>query len=105
MASLIVITDDGAEHQVPVQPGLSLMEAVRNAGIEEMPAICGGCLSCATCHIHVESPWFDKLPPMQAMEAELLEFAEDRDATSRLACQLPFEPDWDGLRLRIAKQA
>ena len=29
--------------------GLSVMEVIRDAGIDEILALCGGCCSCATC--------------------------------------------------------
>ncbi|MCB8829502.1 2Fe-2S ferredoxin, partial [Escherichia coli] len=61
----------------------------------------GGCCSCATCHVHVDPAFADKLPPMGEDENDLLDSVDDRDATSRLSCQLPFGPALDGMRVTI----
>ena len=56
--------------------------------------------ACATCHVHVEPEWVDKLQPMADLEDAMLNLTEGRDATSRLACQLEAAPELDGIRLR-----
>ena len=53
MASITVITRDGQSHVLPAHPGMSVMEIIKDAGISELLALCGGCCSCATCHVHV----------------------------------------------------
>ena len=80
------------------------MEAIRDAGVDELLALCGGCCSCATCHVHVDEAWVDKLPPMTADENDLLDSSDRRSATSRLSCQLPFSDALDGLRVTIAAE-
>ena len=45
-----------------------------------------------------------RLPPMSADEDDLLDVAEDRDATSRLSCQLPVTAGLDGMRVTIAAE-
>lgn len=52
---ITVTTRDGTSHPVEASTGLSLMQNIRNAGVEELEAICGGSLSCATCHVYVDS--------------------------------------------------
>ena len=37
-------------------------------------------------------------------EDDLLESTSDRDATSRLSCQVKFRPALDGLRVKIAEE-
>ena len=44
------------------------MEAIRDNGVDELLALCGGCCSCATCHVIVDAGWADGLPPMSADE-------------------------------------
>ena len=102
MSKLIVITREGTEREVPAEPGLSVMEVIRDAGIDELLALCGGCCSCATCHVHVEPAFLDRLPPMSEDENDLLDGSSDRNDTSRLSCQIPFEPALDGMRVTIA---
>jgi ferredoxin, 2Fe-2S len=104
MPQLTVVTRDGTEKNVTGETGLSVMEVIRDNGFDELLALCGGCCSCATCHVHVDPAWADKLPPMQADEDDLLDTSDHRVATSRLSCQLRFGPDLDGLRVQIAPE-
>ncbi|WP_342251370.1 2Fe-2S iron-sulfur cluster-binding protein [Sphingomonas sp. OTU376] len=104
MPKLIVVTRSGEEREVMGEAGLSVMEVIRESGFDELLALCGGCCSCATCHVHVDPEFAAKLPKMSIDEDDLLDSAGDRDATSRLSCQLPFTDELDGLRVRIAEE-
>lgn len=104
MAKLIVVTREGEEREIDGEPGLSVMEVIRDAGIDEILALCGGCCSCATCHVHVDPAFADAIPPMSEDENDLLDSSSDRDATSRLACQIQFKADLDGLKVTIAEE-
>ena len=104
MPTLTVITREGEERQLNGEAGLSVMEVIRDGGIDELLALCGGCCSCATCHVHVGRAFLDKLPSMSADEDDLLESTSDRDETSRLSCQIPFGPELDGLIVTIAAE-
>ncbi|WP_084583308.1 2Fe-2S iron-sulfur cluster-binding protein [Sphingomonas azotifigens] len=104
MPQLTVVTRDGTERTVTGQAGLSVMEVIRDNGFDELLALCGGCCSCATCHVHVDPEFADKLPTMSMDEDDLLDSTSDRDATSRLSCQIPFTDALDGLRVRIAAE-
>jgi ferredoxin, 2Fe-2S len=104
MPKLIVVTRDGTEHEVEGQSGLSVMEVIRDAGFDELLALCGGCCSCATCHIHVDASSVAKIAPMGEDENDLLDSSDHRDETSRLSCQIPFSDALDGLRVTIAAE-
>ena len=104
MPTLTVTTREGEEREIPGATGLSVMENIRDAGIDELLALCGGCCSCATCHVHVDPDFADLLPAMSADEDDLLDSTSDRDATSRLSCQIPFTAAMDGMRVRIAAE-
>ncbi|MBR0552683.1 2Fe-2S iron-sulfur cluster-binding protein [Stakelama marina] len=104
MPKLIVTTRDGKEHEVEAQTGLTVMENIRDNGFDELLALCGGCCSCATCHVHVDPEFAAKLPPMGEDENDLLDSSMDRDETSRLSCQIPYTAELDGLRVRIAEE-
>lgn len=103
MPKLIVTTREGEEREIEGQAGLSVMGVIREAGIDELLALCGGCLSCATCHVRVDPAFVSLLPPMSEDENELLDSSSYRDATSRLSCQIRFGGSLDGLRVTIAE--
>ncbi|NIJ07916.1 2Fe-2S ferredoxin [Sphingomonas vulcanisoli] len=102
MPKLIVVTREGEERELEGEAGLSVMEVIRDGGVDELLALCGGCCSCATCHVHVDPAFVDKLPEMSEDEDDLLDSSDDRDETSRLSCQIPFSDALDGLKVRIA---
>ncbi len=104
MPKLIVTLRDGEEREIEGSAGLSVMEVIRDAGIDEILALCGGCCSCATCHIHVDPEFAAKLPAITEDENDLLDSSSSRDDTSRLSCQLPFDDSLDGLKVRIAEE-
>ena len=104
MPDLIVTTRDGATRTIDAPIGLSLMEVIRDDGIDELLALCGGACSCATCHVHVDPAFADKLPPMSEDENDLLDSSDHRDATSRLSCQLRVNDGLEGLRVVIAEE-
>ena len=103
MPKLIVTNRDGETSEIDADDGLTVMEAIRDNGFDELLALCGGCCSCATCHVHVEVAVGD-LPAMSEDENDLLDSTTDRDDSSRLSCQLPFTDAMDGLKVRIAAE-
>ncbi len=104
MPMLTVVNRAGEERTVDAEIGLSVMEVLKINGFDELLALCGGCCSCATCHVHVDPAYLDRLPPISADEDDLLDVAEDRNATSRLSCQLPVTAGLDGMRVTIAAE-
>jgi 2Fe-2S ferredoxin len=77
------------------------MEALRNAGIDEILALCGGVCSCATCHVHVDPAFAGLLPPMSEDEDMLLDGTSTRNECSRLSCQIRLHEGLSGLRIAI----
>ena len=104
MPKLIVVNRAGEETAVDAADGLTVMEAIRDNGFDELLALCGGCCSCATCHVHVDPAFKDRLPAMSEDEDDLLESSDHRDENSRLGCQVPLTADLDGLRVTIAQE-
>ena len=102
MPKLIVTTRAGDQVAIDAAAGLSVMEIVRDAGFDDQFALCGGCCSCATCHVYVDPAFVDRLPVMGDDENDLLDGSDHRQATSRLSCQVPFSEAMDGLAVRIA---
>lgn len=104
MPRLIVTNREGETSEITVSDGLTVMEAIRDNGFDELLALCGGCCSCATCHVQVDPAFLDKLPPMSEDEDDLLESSDHRTENSRLGCQIPFEGALDGLKVTIAPE-
>jgi 2Fe-2S ferredoxin len=101
MTKLIAVNRDGAETEVTIDGGRTLMTALLGAGFDELQALCGGCCSCATCHVYID-PNVEGLRPMSDDENELLDISEHRTPESRLSCQIPFTDALEGVRVTIA---
>jgi 2Fe-2S ferredoxin len=104
MAELIVMTREGSEHKLQASDGANVMEAIRDGGIDELLALCGGCLSCATCHVYVDPEFADLLPAVSADENDLLDGSTHRTEHSRLSCQLQMTDALSGMRVVIAPE-
>jgi len=104
MPKLVVVNRAGDESVIEADAGLSVMEAIRDNGFDELLALCGGCCSCATCHIHVDPADLGKLSPMSEDENDLLDSSDHRDEYSRLSCQIQMTSALDGLKVRIAEE-
>lgn len=104
MPKLIVTLRDGSTHEIEGEESNSVMETIRNAGFDELVALCGGCCSCATCHVVVAPKWAEALSGIDSDEDDLLDSSEYREPTSRLSCQIPLTAALDGLEVRIAPE-
>jgi len=104
MPKLLVTDRDGRDAAIEGRAGRSVMELIRDAGFDELLALCGGCASCATCHVYVDPGFVDRLPTMSADEDDLLDSSGHRLANSRLSCQIPFTDMLDQLKVRIAPE-
>lgn len=104
MKKIIVTARGGIERSLEAKAGYSVMEVIRDGGFDELLALCGGCCSCATCHVHVDEAYIDLLAPMSEDEDDLLYTSDHRTAASRLSCQLAADAVPDGLRVRIAPE-
>lgn len=101
MPTVKVLNLAGSLATIEPDAGVSVMEAVRDAGFDELQALCGGNRSCATCHVTVDPAYFDLLPTMSSEEDELLKGTGHRTAYSRLSCQVPLIAELDGISVRI----
>jgi len=104
MGTLNVTNRAGAQHQISIKEGETLMEALRDNDMD-VEAICGGCCSCATCHVFIDGDWAAKLPARSEDEDELLSETDHYDeARSRLSCQIDYKDAYDGLTLTVAPE-
>ena len=104
MPQIIVVNRSGEETNVEANEGRTLMEVIRDNGFDELLSLCGGCCSCATCHVHIEPAFFDKLPKMGEDENDLLDSSEHRNEFSRLSCQVPISAALEGCKVTIAQE-
>lgn len=102
MVSVTYIEFNGAQHQVEVPNGDSVMQGATRNGIEGIVAECGGGLACATCHCYVDEAWIEKVGPPSETEGQMLEFsASETQPGSRLSCQIFVSDALDGLVVRL----
>jgi ferredoxin, 2Fe-2S len=104
MTKITVITRDGSSRDVNADNGLSLMEVIRDNGFDELLALCGGCCSCATCHVQIDPAFAEALPPMSEDENDLLDSSDHRGPLSRLSCQIPVTSALEGLVVTITEE-
>ena len=101
MTRITYVEHDGTGHAIDVKPGMSVMEgAVRN-NVPGIVAECGGCCSCATCHVYVAAEWQAIIGPPLAAELDTLEHAAEPGEGSRLSCQIKVRDELDGLVVRM----
>jgi ferredoxin, 2Fe-2S len=102
MAKVTWQLPDGSEISADVADGLSMMEGAVANNVANVIGECGGCLSCATCHVYVHPDWQSKTGEMEDMEDAMLDATEaERQDNSRLSCQITASGDLDGLVLIV----
>jgi 2Fe-2S ferredoxin len=102
MPKVTWILHDGRSISAEVAAGHNLMEAAVANSVPNVIGECGGCLSCATCHVYVDTAWHAKTGAPGDMEGEMLEITTaERKDTSRLSCQIKASDELDGLILHV----
>ncbi|MCP9480826.1 2Fe-2S iron-sulfur cluster-binding protein [Shimia sp. CNT1-13L.2] len=93
---------DGTEISAEIANGTNMMQAAVDKNIPGVIGECGGCLSCATCHVYVDGAWLDKTGSADDFEDAMLDVAEaERTDASRLSCQIEASDALDGLVLIV----
>ncbi|MGL4728742.1 MAG: 2Fe-2S iron-sulfur cluster-binding protein [Bosea sp. (in: a-proteobacteria)] len=106
MPKITFIDHDGTARSVEAEIGSTVMEAAIRNSIPGIEAECGGACACATCHVYVGDDWTEAVGKPAPMEEDMLDFAFDVRATSRLSCQIRVTAELDGLKVNTpAKQA
>jgi ferredoxin, 2Fe-2S len=67
----------------------------------DLEGACEGSLACSTCHVIVESEWYDLLADASEDEEDMLDLAFGLTKTSRLGCQIIMSEELDGLTLKL----
>ena len=60
MPKVTYVALDGTRCDVEAAAGASIMETAIRNNVRGIDAACGGCLSCATCHVYVDEEWLAK---------------------------------------------
>ena len=94
---IVAIDRQGKEHTLEGRDGWSVMEILRDGGLD-IAAECGGACACATCHVFVDPAWYERTGTKEAMEVSMLDFANATEPTSRLSCQIRVTDALDGPR-------
>lgn len=100
MPKLIFIERDGNRKEVDAPNGVSVMEIAHMYNVD-LEGACGGSLACSTCHVIVDSSWYDKLDTASEAEEDMLDLAFGLTHTSRLGCQIIMSNDLDGLVVQL----
>ena len=101
MLKLKFIGNDDTVYDLEVDEGATVMESAVRNGVPGIVAECGGACACATCHVYVDEAWMEKVGEPEPMEEDMLDFAADVRANSRLSCQITMTAAFDGLTVRV----
>ena len=102
--SVIIVNDrEGNRHELMAEEKLTLMEIIRDGGLD-IEAACGGCCACATCHVYVSKEWIKKLSKIEDEEESMLDQAFNVTSNSRLSCQIEYNSILEGIELTLAPE-
>lgn len=105
MPSITYIPVEGAPIVADLLPDMTLMELALINDVPGIIGMCGGICSCATCLVHVEQSWSERLPAMTAEENEMVRALDQATPTSRLGCQVRLDESLDGLTVHVPEPA
>ena len=95
---------NGEVREIQAERGQSLMEALRGSGVDELLALCGGMMSCSTCHVYLSEADFERASPQGDDEKDMLSMSDHLRPTSRLSCQIALSDDLLSLEVEIAPE-
>ncbi|MFC9841729.1 2Fe-2S iron-sulfur cluster-binding protein [Rhodococcus sp. NPDC127530] len=101
MSTVTFVSHDGAKHEASLEDGETLMRVATNNAIPGIDGDCGGEAACGTCHVIVDADWAATVGQSDPGEEDMLDMHPERQATSRLSCQMKTSPDWDGLVVHL----
>lgn len=104
MPKITYIENNGTEHVVEADVGMTVMEAAVKNHVPGIEAECGGACACATCHVYVDEAWRSATGAPEEMEEDMLDFAFDVRDTSRLSCQVKVTEALDGLIVQVPEK-
>ena len=100
MPKMTFIQRDGSRREVEAPVGLSVLEIAHRNDID-IEGACEGSLACSTCHVIVDSEWYELLKDATEDEEDMLDLAFGLTQTSRLGCQIVMTDALDGLVVKL----
>jgi 2Fe-2S ferredoxin len=100
MPKMTFIERDGTRREVEAPLGVSVLDVARRHDID-IEGACEGSLACSTCHVIVDSEWYELLKEASEDEEDMLDLAFNLTKTSRLGCQIVITEELDGLTVRL----
>ena len=104
MTKITYIENNGKEHTIDVQNGLTVLEGAVQNDFPGIDADCGGSMACATCHVYVKDEWYDKLDEKSEGEDDMIDQAYEPKKNSRLSCQITVSDKIDGLIVHLPEK-
>ena len=101
MPSITYVEFSGEKHVIKAENGISVMRGAIDNGVPGIDADCGGECSCATCHVIVADEWMDAVGSPSESEESMLDLNPEREANSRLSCQIEVTDALDGLVVNL----
>ena len=95
------ISHDGEKFVVDTDAGTTVMNAALDNLVPGIDADCGGECSCATCHVFVDAEWVNAVGVAGDTEESMLDLNPEREANSRLSCQIQLVDQLDGLVVHL----
>ena len=100
MPKIVFVSPDGAQTELEIAVGTSILQAAWDNRID-IEGACEGCMACSTCHVIVDEAHFDRLPDPSDEEEDLLDLAWGVRPTSRLGCQITATEELDGMQVAL----
>ena len=100
MPKITFLYTDGTKKDVDAPVGLSVLEIAHQNNVD-LEGACEGSLACSTCHVVVDSEWYDLLQEPSEDEQDMLDLAFGLTHTSRLGCQIIMTDELDGLVVKL----
>ena len=101
---VVFVHPDGSRETHAAAPNETVMDCALDHGVRGIWARCGGACHCVTCHCYVDDAWLSRVPPPGADEREMLDYAWQRRANSRLSCQLVLREGCDGIVVHVPER-
>ncbi len=101
MAKITFIQHDGETQTLEAENGLSVMNVAVDNLVSGIDADCGGECNCATCHVYVAEEWMPKVGQPHDAEEAIMSLNPERQANSRLSCQIKINDELDGLIVHL----
>ncbi|XP_020794232.1 ferredoxin-2, mitochondrial isoform X1 [Boleophthalmus pectinirostris] len=102
VVNVVYVDRSGQRIPVKAKVGDNVLYLAHKNGVD-LEGACEASLACSTCHVYVNSDYYDKLPEPEEREDDMLDMAPMLQENSRLGCQIIITPELDGIELTLPK--